>query len=147
MAEQPAPLAALLDTCEPTLIHGDVRLNNLGFSDSRIVLVDWGERTGGAPAPVELASFLIFDAKRLDVSRDDVVADFRSLYGDRFDEKALELALIGGFVQLGCHFTLPLALGAETRREPRRAQNSNGGRQRWPQRSKMVAGVSRRPST
>ena len=111
LAERPAPLAALLDTCEPTLIHGDVRLNNLGFSDDRVVLIDWGERTGSAPAPVELASFLIFDAQRLDVSRDDVVADFRSLYGDRFDQKAMELALIGGFVQLGCHFTLPIALG------------------------------------
>jgi hypothetical protein len=111
MAEKPAPLARLLDTCEPTLIHGDVRLNNLGFSDERIILVDWGERTGSAPAPVELASFLVFDAKRFDVSRDDVVADFRGLYGDRWDERAMELALIGGFVQLGCHFTLPIALG------------------------------------
>ena len=111
MAEQPALLAELLDTCEPTLIHGDLRLNNLGFSEDRVVLVDWGERTGSAPAPVELASFLVFDAKRFNVSRDDVVADFCSLYGDRFDQKAMELALIGGFVQLGCHFTLPIALG------------------------------------
>jgi hypothetical protein len=35
-----------------------------------------------------------------------VIADFRCLYGDRFDETALQLALIGGFVQLGCHFGL-----------------------------------------
>jgi hypothetical protein len=88
-----------------------VRLNNLGFSDDRVVLVDWGERTGTAPAAGELASFLVFDAKRFDVSRDDVVSDFRTLYGDRFEETALQLALIGGFVQLGCHFTLPIALG------------------------------------
>lgn len=40
-----------------------------------------------------------------------MVADFRGLYGHRFDQKAMELALIGGFVQLGCHFTLPIALG------------------------------------
>lgn len=111
MAERPTPLAELLETCEPTLIHGDVRLNNLGLSDDRVVLVDWGERTGSAPAAVELASFLVFDAKRLDVPRDDVVVDFRTLYGDAWDEKAMELALIGGFVQLGCHFTLPIALG------------------------------------
>jgi phosphotransferase family enzyme len=115
MAEQPALLAALLDTCEPTLIHGDVRLNNLGLSDDRVVLVDWGERTGSAPAPVELASFLVFDAKRFDVSRDEVVRDFRSLYGDRLDQKAMELAFIGAFVQLGCHFTLPIALGGGDR--------------------------------
>jgi len=56
-----------------------VRLNNLGLSEDRVVLVDWGERTGGAPAPVELASSLIFDARRLDVSRDDVISDFRAL--------------------------------------------------------------------
>ncbi|MDQ3722755.1 MAG: hypothetical protein M3376_06750 [Actinomycetota bacterium] len=62
-------------------------------------------------AAVELASFLVFDAKRFDVSRDDVISDFRSLYGDRFDETALQLALIGAFVQLGCHFALPIALG------------------------------------
>ncbi|MDQ3677428.1 MAG: ecdysteroid 22-kinase family protein [Actinomycetota bacterium] len=111
IANRPALLAEQLDRCEQTLIHGDVRLNNLGFSDDRVVLVDWGERTGSAPAAVELASFLVFDAKRFDVSRDDVVSDFRSLYGDRFDETALQLALIGGFVQLGCHFTLPIALG------------------------------------
>lgn len=111
MTEQPALLAKLLDTCEPTLIHGDVRLNNLGLAENQVVLVDWGERTGGAPAPVELASFLIFDARRFDVSRDEVISDFRALYGERFDEKAMELALIGGLVQLGCNFTLPIALG------------------------------------
>ena len=111
IANRPALLAEQLDRCEQTLIHGDVRLNNLGFSDDRVVLVDWGERTGGAPAAVELASFLVFDAKRLDVARDDVISDFRTLYGDRFDESALQLSLIGAFVQLGCHFVLPIALG------------------------------------
>jgi hypothetical protein len=45
IAEQPELLAQLLDTCEPTLIHGDVRLNSLGLSEDRVVLVDWGERS------------------------------------------------------------------------------------------------------
>jgi Ser/Thr protein kinase RdoA (MazF antagonist) len=111
MADQPALLTKLLETCEPTLIHGDVRLNNLGLAEDRVVLVDWGERTGGAPAAVELASFLVFDARRFDVSRDEVISDFRALYGERFDERAMDLALIGGLVQLGCNFTLPIALG------------------------------------
>ena len=111
IAERPGLLAAQLEKCEQTLIHGDLRLSNLGFSDAQVVLIDWGERTGGAPAAVELASFLVFDAKRLDVSRDDVIADFRGLYGDNFDETALQLALIGGMVQLGCHPVLDLVLG------------------------------------
>ena len=110
LANQPALLGEQLDRCEQTLIHGDVRFSNLGVSDSRVVLIDWGERTGQAPAAVELASFLMFDAARMDGSRDDVIADFRELYGDRFDERALRLALIGGMVQLGPNPVLDLVL-------------------------------------
>lgn len=111
LAEDPAPLVAQLNACEQTLIHGDVHVRNFGLDGDRVIAVDWGERTGTAPAPVELAWFLIFDGQRFDASEDEVVADFRSLYGDRFDEKALELALIGGLVQLGCNFALPIVLG------------------------------------
>lgn len=81
------------------------------------MLIDWGERTGTAPAAVELASFMIFDAKRLDVSRDEMITEFRGLYGDRFDETALQLALIGGMVQVGCHCVLDMVLsGGEAER-------------------------------
>jgi len=110
IVDRPAVLAEQLEKCEQTLIHRDLRLSNLGFSDDRVVVIDWGERTGTAPAAVELASFLAFDARRINVSRDEIIADFRSLYGDRFDETALQLALIGGMVQLGCHFVLDLVL-------------------------------------
>ncbi len=111
IADRPALLAEQLGKCDQTLIHGDLRLSNLGLSDDAVVLIDWGERTGSAPAAVELASFMMFDARRLDVSRDDVIADFRGLYGDRFEETALHLALIGGLVQLGCHPVLDVVLG------------------------------------
>jgi phosphotransferase family enzyme len=111
LAEDPGPLVEQLEDCEQTLIHGDVRLNNLGLTEDRVVLVDWGERTGKAPAAVELASFLVFDAARFEASEDEVVADFRDLYGERFDAKALDLALIGGLVQLGCNFALPIVTG------------------------------------
>ncbi len=117
IAERPSLLAEQLEKHEQTLIHGDLRLSNLGFSDDRVVLIDWGERTGTAPAAVELASFIIFDARRIDVSRDDLIADFRELYGDRFDHSALQLALIGGMTQLGCNFVLDLVLrGGEAER-------------------------------
>jgi hypothetical protein len=64
-------------------------------------LIDWGERAGGAPPAVELGWFLGFDALRLDVSKDDVIQDFRSLYGGRLDETALHLSLVGSLVQIG----------------------------------------------
>ena len=123
LAEQPELLAEQLRQCEQTLIHGDVRLSNLGVPPDRIVLVDWGERTGFAPAPVELASFLMFDGPRLDVPRDDVIADFRALYGGRLDERALQLALIGGMVQLGPNPVLDFVLhGTEEARASAVAQ-------------------------
>ncbi|MDQ4004810.1 MAG: aminoglycoside phosphotransferase family protein [Actinomycetota bacterium] len=111
IVDRPRLLAEQLEKCEQTLIHGDLRLSNLGFLDDRLVLIDWGERTGTAPAAVELASFLVFDARRLDASRKEVIADFRGFYGDHFDEAALQLALIGGLVQLGCHPVLDMVLG------------------------------------
>lgn len=111
IADRPSLLAEQLDKCDQTLIHGDVRLSNLGFCDDAVVLIDWGERTGSAPAAVELASFIAFDARRVDVTREEMIADFRALYGDRFDETALQLALIGGLVQLGCYFVLDVVLG------------------------------------
>jgi len=110
LAEDPTPLAAQLRTREQTLIHGDVRLSNLGLRPDGIVLVDWGERTGPAPAAVELASLLVFDAHRLEPPRDVVIADYRDVAGDAFDEHALALAIIGGLVQLGCHCVLEVVL-------------------------------------
>lgn len=110
LAEDPTPLAAQLRTCEQTLIHGDVRLSNLGVRGDGIVLIDWGERTGPAPAAVELASFLVFDAARLEPPRDVVIADYREITGDTFDERAFALAMIGGLVQLGCHCVLEVVL-------------------------------------
>jgi thiamine kinase-like enzyme len=99
--ERPALLAEQLERCEQTLIHGDLRLGHLGFSDGRLVLIDWGERAGMAPPAVELGWFLGFDGWRLDVSKDDVIADFRDIYGGRCDERALQLSLLGALVQIG----------------------------------------------
>jgi hypothetical protein len=76
-------------------------------------------------------SFLIFDGKRFDVDLDDVVADFRSLYGDRFDERAMDLAFIGGFVQLGCHFTLPITLAAEDQARAEQARSAAIAELEW----------------
>ncbi len=117
LADRPELLAEQLSGCQKTLVHGDVRLANLGVPDDRVVLIDWGERTGFAPAPVELVSFLIFDAERFDVPRDQVVAEFRRLYGDRLDERAFQLAIIGGMVQLGPNPVLGYVLkGSESAR-------------------------------
>ena len=108
LVDDPTALARQLRTCPQTLIHGDLRLDNLGLTDGGIVLLDWGERSGSASPAVELMWFLGFDALRLDCTREEVIADFRSLYGDRVDDRTMDLAFVGGLVHLGCHFGLGL---------------------------------------
>ena len=88
------------------MIHGDLRLGNAGFDGDRLVLIDWGDRTGVAPPAVDLAWFIGFDAQRLEISPDDVIDEFRRLCADRFEERALQLSLIGGLVHLGAHLGL-----------------------------------------
>jgi len=106
LVEDPTPIADELRRCEQTLVHGDLRMDNLGFRADTVVLLDWGSQMGIAPPAVEFVWFLGFDALLFDCSREDVLADFRDLYEDRFDERALQLSIIGGFVHLACHFGL-----------------------------------------
>jgi aminoglycoside phosphotransferase (APT) family kinase protein len=108
LVDDPTLIADELRTCAQTLIHGDLRLGNAGFDGDRLVLIDWGDRTGFAPPAVDLAWFIGFDAQRLEISPDDVVAEFRALYADRFEERALHLGLIGGLVHLGAHLGLKI---------------------------------------
>ena len=108
LADDPTLIADELRKCGQTLIHGDLRLGNAGFDDDRVVLIDWGDRTGIAPPTVDLAWFIGFDAERIAISPDDVVAEFRALSGDRFEERALQLSLIGGLVHLGSHLGLKI---------------------------------------
>jgi hypothetical protein len=101
IAERPAPFAAALERFPATLVHGDLKLGNLGFLGERVVLLDWGTQTGWAPPTVEVAWYLAVNASRIDATREQVLDDFRAAEGERHDEDALRLALLGGLVQLG----------------------------------------------
>lgn len=125
IVERPQLLAEQLRGCAQTLIHGDVRLMNLGFRGDRVVLLDWGERTGTAPPAVELASFLVFDGGQLGIPREQVIAEFRRLGGERFEERALQLALIGGLVQLGSSVAWRVAY-SDTQQERQAARDDLG---------------------
>jgi hypothetical protein len=125
LVDDPTLIADELRTCTQTLIHGDLRLGNAGFDGDRVVLIDWGDRTGIAPPAVDLAWFIGFDAQRLEISPDDVVAEFRALYADRFEERAFHLSLIGGLVHLGAHLGLKiLSAGDDAKRAAAKAELS-----------------------
>jgi hypothetical protein len=83
-----------------TLIHGDVRLHNMGLTDEQLVLLDW-EVVGGGPPATDFAWYLIISASRIDATREQVIDDYRTIAGDRFDDRAWELACIGAVTWLG----------------------------------------------
>jgi hypothetical protein len=98
---RPETLAGALERFPATLIHGDLKLGNLGFTQDAVVALDWGTQTGWAPPAVELAWYLAINASRIDARREQVLDDFRASQGEALDEDALALALLGGLVQLG----------------------------------------------
>jgi aminoglycoside phosphotransferase (APT) family kinase protein len=103
LAADPGPLASALEERGATLIHGDLRDENVGLPEGRLVLLDWGLATRGHPA-VELAWYMVHDVWRIDASHDEVVDDFRRAMGERDDRHALELGLVAGLVMYGWIF-------------------------------------------
>jgi hypothetical protein len=118
LAERPERLAAALARHPATLIHGDLKLGNIGLAGKgggsgrrrdtdrlnnpgRVVLVDWGTQTGWAPPAVEWAWYLAINRSRIDASHEQVLDDARAAAGAHHDEAALDLGLLGGLLQLG----------------------------------------------
>ena len=103
LVDDVTPLAAALAARGTTLIHGDLRDENIALPDGRLVLLDWGLATQGHPA-AELAWYMVHDVWRIAATHDEVVEDFRRALGERDDPAALELGLISGLVQYGWIF-------------------------------------------
>lgn len=83
-----------------TLIHGDLRGDNLGFDGEQLVLIDWDLATAGTPG-AEFAWFLAHGRQRIDATHDELEADHRAAQGDQLSEPELELGLMSGLVQYG----------------------------------------------
>jgi hypothetical protein len=96
----PAPLVERLTRRGTTLIHGDLRDDNLAFADGRIVLLDWDLATAGTPVD-EFAWYLLHDAWRIDATREEIVADWRAAEGARVDDEDEALMALSGLVLYG----------------------------------------------
>jgi hypothetical protein len=107
LTDDPSPLLAALAQTPSTFVHGDWKAGNLGVHpDGRTVLLDWGW-PGRAGPLVDLAWYLAVNCDRLPESKEDAI----SAYRDRLEhhgietagwfDRQLELALLGGFLQLG----------------------------------------------
>jgi aminoglycoside phosphotransferase (APT) family kinase protein len=84
----------------PTLIHGDLRGDNLGFDGDRVVLIDWDLATAGTPT-VEFAWYLAHTARRIDATHDEIEADHRVAQGGRLVDAEVDLGMLSGLVQYG----------------------------------------------
>jgi aminoglycoside phosphotransferase (APT) family kinase protein len=100
LVEDPAPLAAALAGDGLTLIHGDLRDDNLGVLDNDVFLIDWDLAAMATPA-VELVWFLLEDAWRTDMPREDVIAMAQAAERDLLDDRGLALGAVAGLCTLG----------------------------------------------
>ena len=107
LVTEPAPLVAALGETPSTLIHGDWKFGNLGaHPDGRTILLDWGWPGRAAPL-TDLAWYLAVNCDRLPESKEQTIAAYRdaleSLGIETSDwwDRQLDLALVGGFLQLG----------------------------------------------
>jgi hypothetical protein len=103
LLEDPAPLVAELEACGTTLIHADIRDEQIGLDGDRLILLDWGRASQGHPV-VDFFWSICHNAWRIDATHDDLVEDFRRARGERDDPRALELGVIAGLLMYGWVF-------------------------------------------
>ena len=99
----PAPLARAMAAGGTTLVHGDLRDENLGFADGRVVMLDWDIAGEGTPA-LEVAWYLCHDAWRTQATREELLDDFLAAEGGTVSEYDLDLGLIAGLQLYGWIF-------------------------------------------
>ena len=71
-----APLLAALDRLPQTLLHGDLKLANVGFTDDEMLLIDWQMITR-APVAVELGWLLVSNVAALPEPPEAVLERYR----------------------------------------------------------------------
>ena len=100
IARDPARFVAEFERCGTTLIHGDLRDEQLGIDGDRVIAIDWGLASNAHPA-LELAWYMMHCRWRIEASHEQIVEDFRQAMGERDDPVALELGMISGLLQYG----------------------------------------------
>jgi len=108
LADDPRPLARALRTRPTTLVHGDLSTVNLAIEDDRVVLLDWGLAAAG-PGALDVARFVAGCSSVVDVSREQMIADYREAAGTAYDDAAMQLALLAALVWLGWNKALDAA--------------------------------------
>jgi hypothetical protein len=130
----PTGLAQALEARPSTLVHGDLKLANLGQLDGRVVLIDWGTLALWGPPATDLAWYIAINAAGLGIGHDQLLDDVKTL-GGVDDQVALSLALLGALAQLGWE----KALGATSDDETTRRREAAGLRW-WQDQARLALG-------
>jgi hypothetical protein len=103
LLDDPTPLVTALDARGTTLVHADIRDEQIGLDGDRLVLLDWGRASQGHPV-VDFYWSICHNGWRIDASHDQLVEDFRRARGERDDPQAVELGVIAGLAMYGWVF-------------------------------------------
>lgn len=101
------PLAAGLESRPVTLAHGDLATVNMAVSDDRLVLLDWAMPMA-APGALDIARFLVGCGHVVDLTPDEVIAEYGRSAGTAYDADAMELALLAALCWLGWNKALDI---------------------------------------
>jgi hypothetical protein len=101
--QDPAPIVTRLEALGTTLVHADIRDEQIGLAADRLILLDWGRATQGHPV-VDFAWSICHNAWRIDATHDALVDDFRRVRGERDDPRANELIGLVGLLMYGWVF-------------------------------------------
>lgn len=106
LLRDPGPLVTALARTPSTFIHADWKFGNLGeHADGRTILLDW-DRSGYAPATLDLAWYLGVNCDRLPQSKEETIASYRSALSahgiatDQWWEPQLAVTLLAAFLML-----------------------------------------------
>jgi hypothetical protein len=119
--ENPDRLADALLSRRCTLVHGDLKMANLGVTVDRVVIVDWGTTTLWAPPAIDYAWYMAVNSAAVGLPPDRLLDDIRGTDAGA-DEPALRLALVGALTELGW----AKALGATDNDEQIRRRERDG---------------------
>lgn len=76
LSRDPGPLLRALSRLPAVLLHGDLKLDNIGLdADETLWLIDWS-MTLVAPAAIELGWFMAINSRRLPISLDEVMTRY-----------------------------------------------------------------------
>jgi len=100
LSADPGPLVRALEAQPATLIHGDLKLANVGIAgDGSVEVVDWQMVMVG-PVAIELGWFLVSNVNALPLSAEDVLERYRAA-GGSLDDAGAELAILVGLLLRG----------------------------------------------